>query len=174
MLKLDVSAGFTGTVSGFAAGDSIDLCDVVYAGGMQLSYTANDAGTGGTLIVSDGTHSAHITLMGQYQATGVQADGQGGTLLAFDAPAVDHNMTGGAGNDALTGGNSNDTLTGGAGADMLTGGLGDDLFDYNAVSDSGVGAGNRDVIADFQAHADAMANQRCDRSFRDRRHHRRQ
>ncbi len=32
--------------------------------------------------------------------------------------------------------------------------MGDDIFDYNAISESPVGALNRDVITDFQADAD--------------------
>ena len=62
------------------------------------------------------------------------------------------------GDDSLFGGSGDDTLIGGSGSDLLTGGLGNDVFDYNAISDSGVGPGNRDVITDFQADADALAN----------------
>jgi hypothetical protein len=62
MLKLDVSAGFTGSVSGFVAGDSLDLGDVMYGSVSQLTYAANDAGTGGTLLVSDGTHAPRSRL----------------------------------------------------------------------------------------------------------------
>jgi chitinase len=59
-------------------------------------------------------------------------------------------LTGGEGSDALDGGSGNDTLTGGAGIDILTGGDGDDVFIFNP-GDSGVGAGNRDIITDFNA-----------------------
>jgi len=47
-------------------------------------------------------------------------------------------------------------LTGGLGRDTLTGGVGNDVFDYNALADSTVGAGNRDVIADFQSGLDEI------------------
>jgi Ca2+-binding RTX toxin-like protein len=61
------------------------------------------------------------------------------------------------GNDAanaLSGGAGNDRLTGGLGHDTLTGGVGNDVFDFNTLADSGVGAGIRDVIADFQPGLD--------------------
>ena len=38
-----------------------------------MNYTANAEGTGGILSVSDGTHTANITLLGQYAADGFQA-----------------------------------------------------------------------------------------------------
>jgi Ca2+-binding RTX toxin-like protein len=68
--------------------------------------------------------------------------------LIFTGPG---NVTGigNALNNQLTGGSGNDFLTGNAGADTLTGGTGIDTFIFNAIGDSGVGAGNRDVITDF-------------------------
>jgi serralysin len=58
-------------------------------------------------------------------------------------------LYGGAGNDTLKGGSGNDVLQGDAGRDTLSGGLGKDYFDFNALSDSVVGA-NHDVISDFK------------------------
>jgi Ca2+-binding RTX toxin-like protein len=49
-------------------------------------------------------------------------------------------------------------LVGNGGDDLLTGGAGNDLFDYNAISDSGVGAGNRDVITDFEGAGATVAD----------------
>jgi Ca2+-binding RTX toxin-like protein len=64
---------------------------------------------------------------------------------------VDGNaLSGLGGNDVLFGNSGSDTLNGGLGSDLLLGGFGADKFDYNAIADSGVGAGNRDVIADFE------------------------
>ena len=59
-LSLDHSSSFTGAVSGFNHGDSLDLGDVAFGSGTgtMLSYSANDAGTGGTLNVSDGANTA--------------------------------------------------------------------------------------------------------------------
>jgi hypothetical protein len=48
-----------------------------------LAYTANAAGAGGTLTVSDGRHAAAISLLGNYVAGSfvTAADGHGGTLV---------------------------------------------------------------------------------------------
>jgi serralysin len=48
--------------------------------------------------------------------------------------------------NALSGGAGSDRLTGALGCDTLTGGV----FDYDALAESASGAGNRDVITDFQ------------------------
>ena len=85
-LKLDHAGGFTGTISGFAADDAIDLGDLGFGTGTTLSYTGNAAGTGGTLTVSDGTSTANITLAGQYSAADfvAQSDSANGTLIRLD------------------------------------------------------------------------------------------
>jgi Ca2+-binding RTX toxin-like protein len=82
-------------------------------------------------------------------------------------------LTGNAGANALSGGAGNDRLTGDLGPDTLTGGVGNDVFDINTLADSGVGAGFRDVITDFQlgvddidlAHIDANTGRPGDQSF---------
>ncbi|KQQ54095.1 hypothetical protein ASF84_20110 [Pseudomonas sp. Leaf127] len=58
-------------------------------------------------------------------------------------------LNGGLGNDNLSGGSGNDTLIGGGGKDTLVGGAGNDLFDFNAVTDTGLASITRDVISDF-------------------------
>jgi Ca2+-binding RTX toxin-like protein len=58
-------------------------------------------------------------------------------------------LDGGIGNDTLIGGTGNDTLIGGLGRDMLFGGLGTDIFDFNALSETGILITTRDVISDF-------------------------
>lgn len=58
-------------------------------------------------------------------------------------------LNGGLGDDNLAGGNGNDALLGGLGKDVLTGGIGADVFSFYGAADSGVGAGIRDVISDF-------------------------
>ena len=81
-LVLEAPSSFTGAVSGFAANDFIDLTDVNYSKA-SLTYKANSADTGGTLTVTDGTHTAHITLVGIYTAASFTHgnDGGGGTLI---------------------------------------------------------------------------------------------
>ncbi|MDX8354573.1 M10 family metallopeptidase [Cognatiyoonia sp. IB215182] len=61
---------------------------------------------------------------------------------------------GGRGNDDIDGGAGNDLITGGLGQDTLTGGDGSDDFIFEFISDSLVGAGNRDVILDFEVGVD--------------------
>jgi Ca2+-binding RTX toxin-like protein len=96
-------------------------------------------------------------------ATGVQVNLNPGAAFNPDVltsienvvgSAFADTLTGDAGANALSGGAGNDALTGGLGRDTLTGGVGNDVFDYNALADSTVGAGNRDFIADFQSGFD--------------------
>ena len=81
-LVLESPSTFTGAVSGFASGDFIDLTDV-NSSKASLTYKANSADTGGTLTVTDGTHTAHITLVGIYTTSSFthNSDGGGGTLI---------------------------------------------------------------------------------------------
>ena len=60
------------------------------------------------------------------------------------------------GNDILDGGAGTDDLFGGPGKDVLIGGSGADFFHYNALSDSGITAGTRDLIADFEQGSDVI------------------
>jgi hypothetical protein len=56
------------TIAGFGDnGDVIDLSDVSFAGLKPLDYTQNTSASG-TLTVSDGAHTAAITLLGQFMA----------------------------------------------------------------------------------------------------------
>jgi hypothetical protein len=52
-----------------------------------LAYAANAGNTGGTLTVSDGTHTASLALLGQYTAAdfALSADGHGGTYITDPA-----------------------------------------------------------------------------------------
>ena len=84
-LKLDDVLDFTGTVSGFGADDRLDLGAIQFNANVSVGYTANAGGTGGTLTVTDGSHTASIGLSGQYDAAGFQVadDGAAGTLLSY-------------------------------------------------------------------------------------------
>ncbi len=86
-LKLDSSTQFHGTIAGFGRQDEIDLSDIVFASSPTLGFTENNAGTAGTLTVSDGTHTANLTLLGNYMAASFAkaSDGHGGTLV-LDPP----------------------------------------------------------------------------------------
>jgi fibronectin-binding autotransporter adhesin len=62
----------------------LDLPDIAFGAQTTRAYAENNAGTGGTLTVSDGRHAASIALLGNYMAGSfvTAADGHGGTLLA--------------------------------------------------------------------------------------------
>jgi hypothetical protein len=81
-LKLDRSSTFTGKIGGqLATGDIIDLADITAGAGATIGYSGNNSP--GTLTVSDGTHTAHIALLGNYMAANFVAssDGHGGTSV---------------------------------------------------------------------------------------------
>jgi hypothetical protein len=88
-LELDNSARFTGSVSGFAAQDQIDLRDIVFNPQTTLGYTANAANTGGTLMVTNSADSANITLVGSHTSSqfAMSSDGHGGTLVTPGQPS---------------------------------------------------------------------------------------
>jgi RTX calcium-binding nonapeptide repeat (4 copies) len=65
-------------------------------------------------------------------------------------------LAGFSGNDTLNGGFGNDELVGGAGKDHLTGSVGADIFHYTALSESGITAATRDLIADFEQGTDKI------------------
>ncbi|GLO50690.1 adhesin [Pseudomonas putida] len=133
-LKLEKSTAFSGSVSGFAAGDKLDFGDVAFGANTQITYAANDTGTGGMLTLSDGAHLTHVAMNGQYAAAGLQANAEGsGSELAYDAAAANHTMLGGLANDTLVGGAGDDLFVGGLGNDMLIGGLGNDTFMFAAA-----------------------------------------
>jgi Ca2+-binding RTX toxin-like protein len=77
----------------------------------------------------------------------------GANVLSGGAGGV-NNLLGFGGNDTLIGGSGTDALFGGAGKDQLTGGAGQDSFVYTALSNSGITASARDLIADFEQGID--------------------
>jgi hypothetical protein len=74
-------------VSNFGAGNHLDLADIGFSAA-EVAYAENQQGTGGTLTVSDGTHTANITVLGQYSADGFQAsdDQHMGTMITYHSP----------------------------------------------------------------------------------------
>ena len=101
-LQLDGGTGFGWHVSGFGAGDQIDLEDIAFVPptgkknqNAEVSYTAG-INQSGTLTVTDGVHTANIVLLGQYTASEfiTSSDGRGGTLITFTSATA---TTGGHG-----------------------------------------------------------------------------
>jgi hypothetical protein len=86
-LQLDQSANFTGTISGFAQGDTIDLTDIGFGNNSTLSFAASDTGTEGILTVGNGSHTAVLALAGPHATSDFQmtADGLGATLIQYHA-----------------------------------------------------------------------------------------
>jgi hypothetical protein len=82
-VKLDQPSTFTGTVAGFGAQDAMDLPGIAFESGTSLGYLPNSNHTGGTLTLTDGTHSANIALLGNYMASSfaLAGDGSGGTMV---------------------------------------------------------------------------------------------
>ena len=82
-LQLDQPATFAGTVAGFATPDSIDLPGIGFGATTTLAFFENNSRTGGTLTVTDGTHTAAVALLGNYMASTftLSNDGHGGTSI---------------------------------------------------------------------------------------------
>jgi Ca2+-binding RTX toxin-like protein len=62
---------------------------------------------------------------------------------------LDNTLTGNSGDNVLRGEDGRDILFGRLGSDTLAGGAGNDVFRYELESESGIGAGERDIVVDF-------------------------
>ena len=166
----------TGTVGSLAALSGFE--QIALNGGASLTLTG-DQFAGGlaptSLLSGNGTIIVNMTAGINFLATPMIV--QSGASVAFtingtssaDVVKAALNATnaifGGDGADQLRGGNLADTIDGGtgddkiiglAGLDQLTGGAGADQFRFFFATDSGVGAGNRDLILDFNAGEDKL------------------
>ncbi len=144
--------------TGAANGTGNSLNNVIDAG------AGNNVLNGGAGIDTASYAYATAAVTANLGLTTAQATGGSGsdTLLNFEnltgsnyndrltGNALANTLIGGAGNDTLTGGAGNDLLIGGTGLDKLYGGTGADKFDFNALSEMGLGAALRDVIGDFK------------------------
>ena len=80
-LQLNDAPHFQGTISGFGAGESIDLRSIGQIS--AVIYFGN--GSTGSLFVTDGSSSASLNLTGTYNPSNFvgKADGHGGTLISY-------------------------------------------------------------------------------------------
>jgi autotransporter-associated beta strand protein len=92
-LKLDDPSSFRGTVVGMSGQDTIDFADINPTTVHQPGYSGTS--TGGTLTVTDGSHTANIALLGNYMASSFVAssDDHGGTLITDPPAATNHPLT---------------------------------------------------------------------------------
>lgn len=70
--------------------------------------------------------------------------------------ALNNSLSGHSGADLLQGGLGSDRLTGGDGKDTLIGGSGNDIFDFNALSETGLSSSTWDIISDFTRGQDKI------------------
>jgi autotransporter passenger strand-loop-strand repeat protein len=83
-LRLDDSVHFGGLVAGFGVPGGLDLADIAFISGTtSVGFVEAGNNLSGTLHVTDGTHTANITLLGQYVAGNfnIGSDLHGGTIV---------------------------------------------------------------------------------------------
>ena len=89
-LDLGQSQPYAATITGFSrsGGTSLDLGDIGFVGSTEATFSGTR--NSGVLTVTDGTHTAHIKLKGNYTASTFVAssDGHGGTIVV-DSTAKD-------------------------------------------------------------------------------------
>jgi autotransporter passenger strand-loop-strand repeat protein len=87
-LILDASANFNGTIAGFTAGDYLDLRDIAFDANTNMNFVEAGNNLSGTLTVTDGTHTAQLTLLGIHTPSQFTSasDGHNGTVIT-DPPA---------------------------------------------------------------------------------------
>ncbi len=96
-LRLGRSQAYAGQISGFSktGGTTLDLGDIRFVSASEASFSGT--ASGGVLTVSDGTHTAHIALVGDYTGASFTAakDGHGGVMIkATSGPAPEASAPG--------------------------------------------------------------------------------
>jgi autotransporter passenger strand-loop-strand repeat protein len=85
-LRLEDSVHFSGQIFGFYAGETnyLDLRDILYGSGTNRSFSAD------TLTVTDGAHTASLTLLSDLTTADfhIENDGFGGTLVYDPSPSM--------------------------------------------------------------------------------------
>jgi hypothetical protein len=145
-LSLTNSQTFSGNISGFTGTDSIDLGDISFAAGTTTATYIANSNLGGTLVITDGTHTTDLSMIGTYSQASfnIQSDGHSGTLL-LDPPVdtANHTIASGATVTIATAGLGTDTFTGKGGTLVL------DLASDFAGKISGFGGQDRIDLADI-------------------------
>jgi serralysin len=120
-------------------------------------FLGGPAGSGPVTNVNAGIDTVHTTLasytLGQFMEnlTAMRWEGFAGT-----GNELGNVITGHDGADTLRGLAGKDTLIGGRGRDVLYGGSEADVFLFKSLTESGITASTRDLIADFTRGADRI------------------
>ncbi|MCE3272365.1 MAG: Hemolysin-type calcium-binding region [Ramlibacter sp.] len=129
------------------------LRDTLEGGGGNDTYVINrddliiEAAGGGTDLVQSSITYRLVANVEDLELTGTaKLNGTGNTgNNGMTGNSGNNKLSGLGGNDFLSGGQGNDILVGGTGRDILLGGGGNDTFDFNALSELGLGTA-RDTI----------------------------
>ncbi|WP_332827707.1 hypothetical protein [Ramlibacter sp.] len=129
------------------------LRDTLEGGGGNDTYVINrddviiEAAGGGTDLVRSSITYALGANVEDLELTGTaKLNGTGNAASnGLTGNSGNNKLSGLGGSDFLTGGLGNDMLVGGAGRDILVGGGGNDTFDFNALTELGIG-NSRDSI----------------------------
>jgi len=89
-LVLNDPAEYGAAIAGFGAHTAIDVTGFKFSGKPKVSFVEAVSKKQGVLTLTDGAQSLKITLFGQYVAAGfhLAADGLGGTIVTYTAPAA--------------------------------------------------------------------------------------
>jgi hypothetical protein len=122
------------------------LANVSNVENLVLTGSAAIDGTGNGLVNTINGNSAANSISGGAGADYIVAASGADTVSGGNGA---DSIFGGNGNDPLNGNGGDDRITSGGGIDTLTGAGANDTFVFNALGESGVGAGNRTIITDF-------------------------
>jgi Ca2+-binding RTX toxin-like protein len=144
-----VATGGVETLKGGLGNDTYVLGNYFFNTEATANTLQDDGGTDTITSTIDRTLTDFAGVENLILLGNANLDGTGSALdNAMVGNAGKNTLSGFAGRDDLDGGGGNDILRGGQGADKMTGGAGGDVFDYNDVSEIGLGP-DRDIIRDF-------------------------
>ncbi|MFM9860635.1 hypothetical protein RUR49_19425 [Pseudoxanthobacter sp. M-2] len=144
-----VATGGVETLKGGVGHDTYVLGSFFFNTEATANTLQDDAGVDTITSTIDRTLTNFVGIENLILLGNANLDGTGSALdNKMTGNAGKNTLSGFSGKDDLDGGGGNDILRGGQGADKMTGGAGGDVFDYNDVSEIGLGA-DRDIIRDF-------------------------